>query len=105
MADQMSLFATDAEIAADATREANAEWTARFERAEWVAPYDCGLGPEGTVVNGWRCPACGEVEVNSYLLSINHGFDPEIRPVYIDENPFAMCTSMRLRRSQGRSTQ
>jgi hypothetical protein len=38
--------------------------------------------PRGTARrrSGTRCPdpACGEIEPNGYLLSINHGFDPEI---------------------------
>lgn len=59
--------------------QARREWEAQFERADWVAPYDCGHGPEGTVVAGWRCPdaECGEVADNAYTLWINHGFDPE----------------------------
>lgn len=52
------------------------QWGARFERTPWVAPYDCGLGPAGTVVAGWSCPACGKVEVNEFLLNLNHGYDP-----------------------------
>ncbi|MGH3432825.1 MAG: hypothetical protein ACRDQB_08330 [Thermocrispum sp.] len=59
---------------------ARAEWQAGFERADWVAPYDCGHGPEGTVVAGWRCPdpECGEVADNAYTLARNHGFDPDV---------------------------
>lgn len=35
---------------------------------------------EGESCSGWRCPdpACGKVEPNEYLLSINHGFDPSV---------------------------
>lgn len=57
------------------------DWTARFERADWIAPYDTADGTKaGDVVRGWRCPDpdCGAVEPNAYLLSINHGFDPEV---------------------------
>lgn len=53
------------------------------ERDAWLRaeprplPYDCGLGREGEVcTDWWRCPACGEVELGSYVLWINHGFDP-----------------------------
>lgn len=62
-----------------AVEHARAEWRAQFERADWVAPYDCGYGPEGTVVSGWRCPdpECGEVADNAYSLSLNHGYDPD----------------------------
>lgn len=38
----------------------------------WTAPYDCGAGPAGTVVDGWRCWFCGEVEPGDYLLGNNH---------------------------------
>jgi hypothetical protein len=77
---QLDLFgeveAAEEAVAAKLTERE--EWTARFERADWIAPYDCGYGPAGTRVPGWRCPdpACGEVEPNDYTLSINHGFDP-----------------------------
>jgi hypothetical protein len=54
-------------------------WQAKFERADWIAPYDCHAARKGEAVRGWRCPdpECGQVEVNAYILSINHGFDPE----------------------------
>lgn len=54
-------------------------WQAKFERADWIAPYDCHAARKGEAVRGWRCPDpdCGQVEINAYLLSINHGFDPE----------------------------
>lgn len=70
---QLDLFAPEAPSASD--RE---HWASKFERAPWVAPYDCGLGPAGTVVDGWVCPACQKLEVNEFVLSINHGYDPSI---------------------------
>jgi hypothetical protein len=60
---------------------AASEWAGRFERADWVAPYDTAGGtPKGTAIPGWRCPdpECGKIEPNGFLLSINHGWDPEI---------------------------
>lgn len=40
----------------------------------WTAPWDCAGGtPKGTVLPGYRCPLCGQVEVNEYLLENNHG--------------------------------
>ena len=57
-----------------AAREAElAEWVARFERADWVAPYADGT-KKGTVEPGWKCPACGTVEPNEFLLGNNHGY-------------------------------
>lgn len=56
------------------------EWQARFERAWWIAPHDTAGGLKaGERMLGWRCPdpACRRVESNSYLLAVNHGFDPD----------------------------
>lgn len=84
---QLDLFgaveATEAaEHQAAVTRQLERDsWRAQFERADWVAPWDCADGtPKGTVRSGWRCPdpACGQIELNAFLLSINHGFDPDI---------------------------
>lgn len=56
-----------------------AEWRARFEQAEWVAPYDCSGGmKKGDSKLGWVCPACGRVEPNTFLLNLNHGYDPDV---------------------------
>lgn len=90
--------------AAQRAREA-AEWQARFERADWVAPWDCSSGmKKGESTLGWRCPACGDIEPNSYLLGINHGLDPEI-PRSGMEIRFTECTSMWLQASQARSAE
>jgi hypothetical protein len=52
-----------------------AEWEARFERAVWVAPYDCADGmKKGDTVLGWRCPACKDIEPSEFLLGNNHGY-------------------------------
>jgi hypothetical protein len=61
-------------FAAEEERE-RAEWEARFERADWVAPYDttCCM-KKGDRLPSWRCPACGEVEANEFLLGNNHGY-------------------------------
>lgn len=79
---QLDLFGdVEADLAKSHALEASrAHWQAGFERADWVAPYDCGDGPKGTVVRGWRChdPECGEVVVNAFVLELNHGFDPTI---------------------------
>jgi hypothetical protein len=66
--------------AAERAAEAQA-WHARFERAPWVAPWDTAGGmKKGESVLGYRCPDpdCGQVEINSHILSLNHGFDPLI---------------------------
>ena len=84
MADtQLDLFgAVEAAEAARAERQhERAAWEASFTRADWVAPWDTADGhPKGTVYHGWVCPdpACGEVEPGSYLLLINHGWDPQV---------------------------
>lgn len=81
-------------VAAAAARET---WTARFERAPWVAPYDTAGGmKKGDSVLGWRCPdpECGQVEINAYTLRINHGWDPGIP----GEEPYAgRCYQVRRR--------
>lgn len=72
---QLDLFGeTDARI------DRTAEWQARFTPADWIAPYDCGYGPAGTVVRGWQCPdpECGQIEPNASLLGSNHGYDPTV---------------------------
>ncbi|MFI8977107.1 hypothetical protein ACIGO9_29790 [Nocardia asteroides] len=97
----MGLFATSAEIAAEAAArrrvQACAQWAARFARPDRVAPHDCADGrPRGSVVEGWRCPACGDVEPNALLLAINHGLDPEV-PAAFSEHLFSRCTAMTLR--------
>ncbi|MGW5147583.1 hypothetical protein [Rhodococcus koreensis] len=90
-AQQLDLFdARDYE----AEDQARADWLARMEPADWVAPYDCGYGPAGTTVRGWRCPACGKVECNAYVLSINHGIDP-YQPG--DDGFLTECISMEYR--------
>jgi hypothetical protein len=50
----------------DKRLDAAAEWLARFERADWIAPWDTATGPrpgdpplkkgECSPVPGWRCP-------------------------------------------------
>lgn len=87
---------------AEARLAARAEWEARFERADWIAPWDCADGtPKGAVTSGWRCPdpECGRIEPNSYLLSINHGFDPGVPGLAPRDG---MCTRRRyqLRRAE-----
>lgn len=81
-----------------------AAWQAGFERTEWVAPYDCGLGPAGTVVLGWRCPdpECAQVEVNACLLSMNHGWDPDVP----GHEPYdGHCHRLRLLAAQARAAE
>lgn len=93
MSGQLDLFDTRDY---NAEAEALQDWKARMIPAEWVAPWDCGYGPMGTVVHGgWKCPACGTIEPNSFLLNNNHGIDPERpgREAFLDR-----CTSMGLRR-------
>ena len=48
------------------------------EHADWIAPYDCADGTKkGSVRPGWRCPACGVVEPNKFLLQNNHWVDAD----------------------------
>jgi hypothetical protein len=80
---QLDLFGGVEKAEREATQRQRARdaWRARFERADWVAPYDTAGGtPEGTAVPGWRCPdpECGEIEPNGFLLAINHGWDPDV---------------------------
>lgn len=84
---QLDLFGVvegteQADRAAAAARQLERDtWLDRFERADWVAPWDCAdMTPKGTVRSGWRCPDpdCAQVEPNEYLLGINHGFHPDI---------------------------
>lgn len=82
---QLDLFGVVA-----ARLDARADWEARFERADWVAPWDTAAGfrpgdpplkkGERAPVPGWRCPdpECGQVEPTAYLLGLEHGWDPEV---------------------------
>lgn len=53
-------------FAAAPTAEQRAAWISRFERAPYVL--------NGETVEGWKCPACGDVEWNEGTLSTNHGY-------------------------------
>lgn len=82
-------------------REAErAAWEARFERADWIAPYDTAGGmKKGESKPGWRCPdpECGVIEPSGFLLRLNHGFDPHV-PGHQDFD--GQCTRVRLLRNQ-----
>lgn len=99
---QLDLFGEveKAEQAARDRAQARADWQARFERADWVASYDTAGGmKKGSRTPGWRCPdpECGEIEPNSYHLSISHGWDPEVP----GREPFdGRCQKLRLLRAQ-----
>lgn len=83
-----------------------AAWAARFERKPWVAPYDTGGGlRKGQSVLGWVCPACGVLEVNEYVLRLNHGYDPSIpgRMAGVIESFGQWCTRQMLLASQERA--
>jgi hypothetical protein len=80
---QLDLFGDveRAEAERDRKAEQRRAWYASFERADWIAPYDCQDGTKaGEAISGWRCPDpdCGEVEPSAFSLSINHGFDPTV---------------------------
>lgn len=78
-------------------------WAARFERAPWVAPYDTAGLRKGESVLGWICPACGRLEVNDFVLNINHGYDPSI-PGRAPFGPFGEgCSRQSLLASQQRA--
>ncbi|WP_043736184.1 hypothetical protein [Nocardia asiatica] len=81
---------------AAARREA---WAARFQRADWITPSAGTDGtPARTVRTGWRCPACGHVEPNGFVLAINHGLDPDTPPTAaaaVTDERFRVCLAMR----------
>ncbi len=63
----------------------------------WVAPWDCGDGtPKGARLPGWRCWLCGQVEVNEYLLNLNHG----LSEIYPDSLTWSECSRQHLLASQ-----
>ena len=78
---------------ARAAEETRAAWVARFERVEMDAPWR----GEGAVVLGWKCPDCGQVESNEFLLGNNHGWHPG-RPGWIPyaQNHDGRCSRQRL---------
>lgn len=104
--ERVALLTTPAEVEApEAPVEQPATdrevWAARFDRAEWVAPFDTSGGMKaGESVLGWVCPSCAKVEVNEYLLDVNHGYDPSIPGRAPFEGWGSPCSSMRLRASQ-----
>jgi hypothetical protein len=70
-------LAAEQQAESDRIQAERAEYRARFERHDFPAPYDTADGrPKGTIIHGWVCPACGDVEWNEFLLSLNHGYDP-----------------------------
>lgn len=97
-AQQLDLFG-DVQREIDASERRGRErrlWTSLFERAAWIAPYDCADGtPKGMAKLGWRCPdpACRQIEPNGFLLSINHGFDPDVPDPWAAQRG---CTRVRL---------
>jgi hypothetical protein len=80
---QLDLFGEVEKAEQDARdrAQAAAAWAARFERADWIAPWDTAGGlKKGDRVLGWRCPdpACGQIEPNATLLANDHGWDPQV---------------------------
>ena len=84
----------------EARLDACAAWLARFERADWVAPWDTAGGmKKGDSTPGWRCPdpECREIVINSYHLWIDHGWNPDIP----GQEPFdGRCHKLRLLATQ-----
>lgn len=53
-------------------------WHQTVQPATWAAPHDTAGGMKaGDTCPGWRCPACGQVEPNAFLLTLNHGWGPD----------------------------
>jgi len=66
-----------AEQARRRRRHATDGWRARFEHVTVTIAYESTGGDKpGDQLAGVVCPACGGIEFNDYLLSINHGWDP-----------------------------
>lgn len=98
---QLDLFGEVEKAEQDARdrEQERADWLARFERADWIAPWDTAGGmKKGESALGWRCPdpECRDIELSSYLLVIEHGWDP-YEPGH---EPFdGRCHRLRLLRS------
>jgi len=93
-AERARLEAAEREAAEQAEQ---AEWEARFERAVWVAPADCGGGmKKGDTVLGWRCPACKDVEPTEFALGNNHGYHLYDRHVPFRAEFGATCFKLNL---------
>jgi len=122
---QLDLFG-EVEAQAAADEAAAAERTARVAtrarlRAEWeqivqswpdgtpvtwTAPWDCADGtPRGATVPAFRCPCCGGVEVNEFLLDNNHwtGAEDYIRRALSGEGQRTHCCRLELLDSQATS--
>jgi hypothetical protein len=65
----------------------------------WVAPYDCPAAKKGEAIPGWRCWLCGQIEVNEFVLNLNHG----LTSVYPETLDWTECSRQRLLASQARS--
>jgi hypothetical protein len=95
---QLDLFGEVEKAEQDARdrAQAAAAWAARFERADWIAPWDTAGGmKKGDRVLGWRCPDpdCGQIEPNATLLANDHGWDPRMP----GQEPFdGRCHRLRL---------
>lgn len=92
------------DLFAEGTTDARVQWAARFERAPWVAPYDCSGGlRKGESVLGWMCPTCRRIEINSFTLNVNHGYDPQIPGRQPYDGWGTPCSRERLLASQERA--
>jgi hypothetical protein len=95
---QLDLFgeAEQVEAAAADLVQARADWVARFERAVWIAPWNTAGGMKAGDL-GWKCPDCGAVEPNEFLLGNNHGWHVD-QPGWIPyaQNYDGRCTRLRL---------
>jgi hypothetical protein len=78
---QLDLFGqTEAELArgveAERVRlefESRSRYLLDGSAVMWTAPYDSPAARRGKSVPGWRCWLCGRIEVNDYVLGLNHG--------------------------------
>lgn len=86
--------------------DAGEEWAARFTRAPWQ-PRHAAHDPACAGRIGWQCPGCGQVELNEFLLNLNHGYDPTV-PGHMAgaiETFGQSCTRLMLLASQERARQ
>ena len=67
----------------------------------WVAKFDCHGIRKGDQMPGWRCWLCGQIEVNDYQLTTNHGLAAH----YPDTLDWAECTKQERQARQARAAE
>ena len=99
---QLDLFGeVEARLDAAAEFERRARFMPDGSPVMWVAKFDCHGIRKGQQIPGWRCWLCGQVEVNDYVLTTNHG----VAAHYPETLLWAECTKQLRQARQARAAE